>query len=394
MFKKGFYSHIGANQPIVAGTINLGSTKGRGSSTRMFNYCNQRSANPSECINQFITINPTNNCLINNWKRVNFINNDNTLYFERIGMSYDGKLQTLVVFDGNIYISQDYGNTWNASNQNFNVQWLCISMSNNGQYQTAIARNEYIYTSNNYGLTWVQNLTTSNNNIWSSVCVSETGQYQTAVVNGYDNHVNNGFIYQSSNYGVIWNVTFPYNNCWTYVAMSNNGQYQTAVSLLIDNTSDPNNVLGHVFNSDDYGNTWTKNNSLQQSYYTCVGINGSGQIQIVGVNNCNPAPAIPGPLFISNDYGKTFTQTVCPYDAWLNISINNIGNIILACSYQQKDNNNNIVPDTGKMMVSYDYGNTWEQTNAGLNTWTSAIISKNACVASASAWGSGVYVTN
>jgi hypothetical protein len=56
MFKKGFYSHIGANKPIVAGTINLGSTKGRGSSTRMFNYCNQHSANPSECINQFITV--------------------------------------------------------------------------------------------------------------------------------------------------------------------------------------------------------------------------------------------------------------------------------------------------------------------------------------------------
>ena len=58
MFKKGFYSHIGANQPIVAGTINLGSTKGRGSSTRMFNYCNQHSANKSECINQFINITP------------------------------------------------------------------------------------------------------------------------------------------------------------------------------------------------------------------------------------------------------------------------------------------------------------------------------------------------
>jgi hypothetical protein len=34
MFKKSFYSHIGANKPIVAGTINLGSTKGRGSITR------------------------------------------------------------------------------------------------------------------------------------------------------------------------------------------------------------------------------------------------------------------------------------------------------------------------------------------------------------------------
>ena len=56
LFKKGFYSHIGANKPIVAGTINLGSTKGRGSSTRMFNYCKTHSPNPSECINQFITV--------------------------------------------------------------------------------------------------------------------------------------------------------------------------------------------------------------------------------------------------------------------------------------------------------------------------------------------------
>ena len=55
-FKKSFYSNIGANQPIVAGTINLGNTRGRGSSTRMFNYCKQHSENPSGCINQFITV--------------------------------------------------------------------------------------------------------------------------------------------------------------------------------------------------------------------------------------------------------------------------------------------------------------------------------------------------
>ena len=56
MFKKSFYSNIGANEPIVAGTIKLGSTKGRGSSTRMFIYCKRRSPAPSLCINQFITI--------------------------------------------------------------------------------------------------------------------------------------------------------------------------------------------------------------------------------------------------------------------------------------------------------------------------------------------------
>jgi len=392
LFKKNSYANTFANEPVGVGTIKLGCTRGKGSSTRIFNWCHEHSSNPSGCINQFITVNPTNKYLVNNWKLANF--SDNSLYFERIAMSYNGKLQTLVVYNGNIYTSIDYGNTWIPSNQNFVIEWLNISMSSNGQYQTAIARNEYIYTSNNYGLTWSPNLNTSNNNIWSSICVSGTGQYQTAVINGYDNGINQGYIHTSSNYGVSWNVTFPYNNCWTYVAMSNNGKYQTATSFLIDGIVDPNNIIGYVFNSNDYGNTWNKNSSLKQSYYTCVGINGNGKIHIVGVNNCNPAPTISGPLLISYNYGISFIQTIAPYDAWLNISLNNNGNIILAGSYQQTDVNNNIVPDTGKMLVSYDYGNTWQQTNAGLNTWTSAIISKDGNVASATAWGSGIFINN
>ena len=55
LYKKGFYQNIGANQPIVAATINLGNTKGIGSSIRIFNYCNKRE-NYNKCINQFITI--------------------------------------------------------------------------------------------------------------------------------------------------------------------------------------------------------------------------------------------------------------------------------------------------------------------------------------------------
>jgi hypothetical protein len=56
LFKSSYYSHIGANQPIGAGTIKIGSLKGIGSTTRMFNYCSQKSTNPSGCINQFITV--------------------------------------------------------------------------------------------------------------------------------------------------------------------------------------------------------------------------------------------------------------------------------------------------------------------------------------------------
>lgn len=53
-----FQKNFGGNHRIAGVSINLGSTKGRGSSTRMFNYCNQHSENPSECINQFINVAP------------------------------------------------------------------------------------------------------------------------------------------------------------------------------------------------------------------------------------------------------------------------------------------------------------------------------------------------
>ena len=47
---------FGGNHKIAAATINLGSTKGRGSSTRMFNYCKKRESN-FYCLHQFIKIN-------------------------------------------------------------------------------------------------------------------------------------------------------------------------------------------------------------------------------------------------------------------------------------------------------------------------------------------------
>ena len=47
---------FGGNNKIAGVSVILGATKGRGSSTRMFNYCKQRSPAPSLCINQFITI--------------------------------------------------------------------------------------------------------------------------------------------------------------------------------------------------------------------------------------------------------------------------------------------------------------------------------------------------
>lgn len=363
-------------------SVLLGATRGIGSASRIYN---------------FLQNNP-DNCIVNNLSNIDLGGSINSLNWERLAMSYDGKIQTAVVDGienggGNIYNSYDYGKTWKSSPQNFNLNWYDISMSKDGKIQTAIAQGNSIYNSYDYGQTWQQNINAPQA-WWISVCVSETGQYQSAVINGVYGGENNGYIYRSFDYGQTWNNCFNYNNSWINISMSNTGQYQTAVSLLIDGIPNPDNVMGYVFNSSNYGQTWFKNVSLPQSYYTCVGMNETGKIQVIGVNNCNYAPAPPGPIFISYDYGITFNQTSCPLGNWLNISLNNIGNVILASSYQQLDEQNNIVPDTGKLMVSYTYGNTWQQVTPLLSTWTSAIISKNSCIVSATTWNKGIFTNN
>lgn len=50
LFQKRFCS----TSRVIGAAINLGNTKGRGSSTRIFNNCNKKESFTT-CINQFIT---------------------------------------------------------------------------------------------------------------------------------------------------------------------------------------------------------------------------------------------------------------------------------------------------------------------------------------------------
>ena len=59
LFNLGLYQQrFGGNHKLVGASINLGSTRGKGSSTRMFNYCKQQpNSNNGTCLNNFIKIN-------------------------------------------------------------------------------------------------------------------------------------------------------------------------------------------------------------------------------------------------------------------------------------------------------------------------------------------------
>lgn len=48
--------NFNGSRATSAAAVNMGSMRGKGSTSRMFNYCTQHSKNPSECINQFINL--------------------------------------------------------------------------------------------------------------------------------------------------------------------------------------------------------------------------------------------------------------------------------------------------------------------------------------------------
>ena len=218
-------------------------------------------------------------------------------------MSATGQFQTAIVFSTDsslnntsttdlsnnygMYISSDYGNSWNMcasvkdQNNNYvtNATWYAVAISANGKFQSAVVGNptktEYtggafkitylnnyqncgIYTSNDYGNNWTLVRDLSNNSpSLTCVAMSSSGQYQTALGGCLNTTNKSTGIYISSDYGATWSATakmkttgalfiISFNIDWSTVAVSSSGQYQTACAI----------NLG-IFYSNDYGNNWS-----------------------------------------------------------------------------------------------------------------------------------------
>jgi photosystem II stability/assembly factor-like uncharacterized protein len=198
-----------------------------------------------------------------------------------------------------IYISNDYGDTWSMKQQ-MNINKIFVSISLNGKYQCVVSCGDNLYRSSDYGQTW-KSFTDYESNVYNSinafqygaVAVSYNGQYQTIVCEE---------IYVSNDYGETWisrAATSDEDNLfndrnWRGVSISSNGQYQTA----IDND-------GGIYTSSDYGITWNYNNSFSNNNWTSISISATGRFQTVVDSNNNA-------LYVSNDYGNTWKQTTSP----------------------------------------------------------------------------------
>jgi hypothetical protein len=254
-----------------------------------------------------------------------------------LSMSASGQYQINAIYNGAIYYSSNYGQTWTAVTSSPALLWGRSAMSASGQYAIICPGNNNIttpglvYISSTYGQTWSATTISVN----GCVAISASGQYM-AICNTFWSDANNSVngIYVSSNYGQSWrqtNTTSMYAICMSstgqyiyassyavnYAGYSTNyGQTWTAISGITPSTIGIQHIAcsasgqyvtftGNgtgIYYSSNYGQTFTRSASFTSAQCMCVAMTASGQYQVASQWNSST-------IYYSSTYGVTWSST-------------------------------------------------------------------------------------
>ncbi len=271
---------------------------------------------------------------------------ESKLNYTCIAISDRADISCIGVNQKRIYLSNDYGDTWNPSQQNLNQmwntiaisesgdliiagtlysylykskdhgitwnkccyvhQWNSLAISDNGQYITGGIVNGFLKISNDFGETWESTAKEFNKKNWISVKISKTGKQQTAL------SVDDG-IYISNDYGINWKKTFDMKIQWKAIAMSEDAKYQIACAK-----------RNYVYESEDYGITWIPITKLNIKDWVGVAISYNGLYRTI--------VAKFDKIYVSINAGKDYEE--CPDSIaskqWVDIDMTKSGNIQFA----------------------------------------------------------------
>ena len=163
---------------------------------------------------------------------------------------------------GYIYRSSNYGSSWTTITSAYDY-WTNVKNSDNGQYVIATTEISYNYISSDYGVTFSP-ITSLGQTGGGSIALSSTGQYQMLITNGVNGYTFG--VYNSSDYGSTWTkLSFPIPNLKNIngCAIDSSGStYLISGSVIYsDQTYDD----AYILRSTDHGATW-------QTQYTKRGV--------------------------------------------------------------------------------------------------------------------------
>jgi photosystem II stability/assembly factor-like uncharacterized protein len=274
--------------------------------------------------------------------------------FQGLAISSDSTKQYAITSGGSalFWTSNDSGQTWASTSfspGSLGAGSNAFAISSTGQKQAVCAGDSYLYESTNYGVTWVKN---SNNIVCNFVALSSDGTYRSVT------NIDSPTITYSSNSGSSWSTITP-TGAGTIglcgITMSSNGQRQVAAQTAgniytatnyaatfskitqigvagtfqgIAQSTSGQYVVAYcasgLFVSPDYGVTWGSLIAGVNSgnYIASVGISGNGRVMVA----CDPAGSN---LFISTNYGASFSKTASPATSPTSIAINSTGSVVL-----------------------------------------------------------------
>jgi hypothetical protein len=343
-----------------------------GSTSRKFKYCNRNSPD----------LNFTFNCVFNiptiisgqyqiavgngafaitkdygaNWQ---ILPQFESLNLRSVAISSNGKYILTGGFFTHLFYSNNGGKTFI---QKFpSSYWFEIKMSKSGQYQTAIGPANSIYVSNDYGNTF---------NIISQSGIGGSSSFLAMSYDGKFQSITSGqSVLISNNYGQIWNqinlsgIT-PTPSFLKGISMSGNGQIQ----IIIDGSS------GYIYRSNDFGNTWNYIYTITESnidfYFTSMSESGK---YILIPNYGSGGITTGGSIWVSSNYGSSFTNNIIingqPQSSfgvrgWYPCGVSSSGQFQSVCDYD------GTTGDGGYIYTSSDYGKSWySRPSGGESNW-------------------------
>jgi hypothetical protein len=342
---------------------NLGATRGKGSSTRIYNYCVEKTSNPSGCIQQFININNTNNTnnIIYNWSvlgasdfnsaktNINRVVTDNNENVYAAGLATSAGANNYVF----IYNNTSWSTLGNQPAANHNINDMIIA-KNNQIYITGWFSQVRTYN----GISWVQ-VGQGFNSIGNALA---QGPDEKIYVGGAMNNASGNFI--------------AYYNGTSWVQLGTTGFNQWILILLAPSD-------GKVYAAGRFTNGATS--SLGQKYVAVYDGTTWSQLGSTGFNgNINTLAFSNGKVYaagtFTNGSGKYY---VAVYDGtiWSELGTSNFISSINSVKVGSDGKiyaAGNFTNESGRYVAVYD-GTSWSQvgTTGFNNTINSITIGNN-----------------
>ncbi len=248
-------------------------------------------------------------------------------------MYYVGNDHIIVVdVDYNMYLSTDYGDTWESLSPYFHTSYYYdfVNMGDGKILAFSYYYDPEVYRSTDYGETWVSSGTING----SSTCVERIIYLENGICILFSNDGDYN-IMRSTDYGESWSGVLPFTG---YISISSAIYCGNGIVLAVKYPSD-------IYKSTDYGESWS-------ILYDPIG---TGVIDDMislgnGVIICG-GEYYPAKIYRSTDYGESWTKTG-DVDTRVNsiYKLCNLGNGVCISITGS---------ESGELFYSTDYGKTW-----------------------------------